>query len=114
MDEIDAELWEIAENLHRAGLTALERDEEVARWIELTEAKPISSQVATKFSARGRPESGINAAARELGIDKDDAHRAVKVASLSDEAKQAACDPFAIGGLGVAAAKDFRHVYRIG
>ena len=33
---------------------------------------------------------GVNAASRELGIDKYDAHRAVKVASLSPEAKKAA------------------------
>ena len=39
---------------------------------------------------RGRPESGVNAAARVLGISKDDAHRAVQVASLSEEAKEAA------------------------
>jgi hypothetical protein len=39
----------------------------------------------------GRPRSsacwGVNAAARELGIDPDDASRATKVAGLSDEAK---------------------------
>jgi hypothetical protein len=93
-NEIDRELQEIAENLHRAELTALERDMQVARWVELTAAKQsepiISSQPATK--KRGRPESGVNAASRELGITKDDAHRAVKVASISQEAKQAARD----------------------
>jgi ParB-like chromosome segregation protein Spo0J len=83
----DARLWEISENLDRAELTKLERDEQVAEWIRLTEE--ASSQVATK-PKDGRPESGVRAAARELGVDKDDAHRAVKVASLSDEAKAAA------------------------
>jgi ParB/RepB/Spo0J family partition protein len=86
-DEPQARLWEIAENLHRAELTKLERDEQIAEWIKLTEL--ISSQIATKLE-RGRPESGINAAARELGVDKDDAHRAVKVAALSGEAKHVA------------------------
>jgi len=38
---------------------------------------------------RGKSE-GVRKAARDLGIDKDDAHRAVKVASLSDEAKEVA------------------------
>ena len=96
-DEEDARMWEIAENLHRAELTALERDEHVSEWIRLAEKKAegVSSQVATKLSKRGRDgegraESGVRAAARELNIDKDDAHRAVKVASLSDEAKEAA------------------------
>jgi ParB family chromosome partitioning protein len=59
----------------------------IAEWIKITER--ISSQVATKIE-RGRPESGVNSAARELGIDKDDAHRAVKVASFSEKAKEAA------------------------
>jgi hypothetical protein len=91
VDQIGAELIEISENLHRADLTALQRDEQVARWIELTKAKQeVSSQVATK--PNGRPEGGVNAAARELGISKDDAHRAVKVAGLSTEAKLAAVD----------------------
>jgi len=96
-DDIDAELWEIAENLHRAQLTVLERDTQVARWIELNTAKQTeagnASQVAThKHKKRGQQPGGVNAASRELGISKDDAHRAIKVASLSDEAKQAARD----------------------
>jgi hypothetical protein len=44
----------------------------VAEWIKITER--ISSQLATKME-RGHPESGVNSAARELGIDKDDAHQ---------------------------------------
>lgn len=90
-DEDAARLWEIAENLHRADLTALQRDEHVAEWIRLTEKKSmeVSSQVETK-PIGGRPESGVRAAARELGIDKDAAHRAVKVDGLTDEAKEVA------------------------
>lgn len=64
------------------------RDEQVAEWIELS-AKIISAQPEPKMD-RGRPESGTRAAARELGIEKEAARRAVKVASLTDEAKQAA------------------------
>ena len=87
--EIDAELWEIAENLHRADLTALERDEQVARWVSLVEERAVSSQIETKPKG-GRPESGVNAASRELGIERNDAHRATKVAGLSDQAKETA------------------------
>lgn len=87
MTNDEARLWEISENLHRADLSKLERDEQVAEWIKIKER--ISCQVDTK---RGRPESGVNAAARELGVQQTDAHRAVKVASLSDEAKDAARD----------------------
>jgi hypothetical protein len=83
----EARLWEIAENLHRAELTKLERDEQIAEWIKITERH--ASQLATHQKA-GQQPGGVNAASRELGIDKDDAHRAVKVASLSEEAKEAA------------------------
>lgn len=96
VDDVDAELAEISENLHRAELTALERDEQLARWIELTtvkseipdgDAKPV--QVAHVSGGRGN-KGGISAASRELGIERTDAVRAVKVASLSPEAKAAA------------------------
>lgn len=58
------------------------RDEQIARWIELVEQKRVISQSEKKPDA-GRPEGGVNAAARELGIQKDDAYRAVKVADHS-------------------------------
>jgi ParB family chromosome partitioning protein len=92
-DEVDLELHEIAENLHRLDLTALQRDEQVARWIKLKTARQarVSFQPETKPQG-GRPAGGVNAASRELGISKVDAHRAVKTASISDEAKQAALD----------------------
>lgn len=90
-DDRDARLWEISENLHRADLTVLERDEHVAEWISLTEAMGVSAQLAQKPKG-GRPEGGLSAAARDLGVDRDDARRAQKVASLPDDAKQAARD----------------------
>lgn len=87
-DDIDAQLWEIAENLHRAELTALERDQHVAKWIELSEQRKVS-QPATP-GGKQPSAKGVRAAERELGIKRDDASRALKVASLSDEAKEAA------------------------
>lgn len=82
----DARLWEIAENLHRADLTKLERDEQVTEWIRITEKRII----ANCENSKPGPKSAVSAASEELGVDKDDAHRAVKVASLSEEAKEAA------------------------
>jgi hypothetical protein len=90
-DDIDQELREISENLHRSELTALERDGHVARWIELTEARTVSPQVVAKPHG-GRPEGGVRAAAKGIGVNREDARRAVKVASLTDEAKAAAVE----------------------
>src|SRR5260370_30305698 len=86
--DADVRKWEIAENLHRAELTALERAEHIAEWIRLTEIE-VSAQVAPKPQG-GRPESGIRAAARELGIERTDAQRSIKIASIIPEAKEAA------------------------
>lgn len=95
--ELDARMWEIAENLHRAELTALERDQHIAEWIRLEaerDVERISAQVAPKIakdgSSRGRPEAGINAAARELKIERTEAQRAVKVDALPQEVKEEA------------------------
>lgn len=88
-DEIDAELWEIAENLHRAELTALERDEQIARWVELVDARVRQLDEPVKGGKQPK-ERGQAKAARELGVSEPDARRAVKVASLSHDAKVAA------------------------
>lgn len=86
--DVQAEMAMLAENVIRAELPALERDIQLARWMELS-GSGILAQVAPKLSV-GRPEGGVRAAARELGINRDDARRAAKVANLSDEARQTA------------------------
>lgn len=87
--ETDARLWEIAENLHRADLTTLERSEHIAEWVRLTGEK-AKAQSAPSGHTGGRADRGINAAVRDLGLDRTDAQRAVRVANLSPEAKDAA------------------------
>ncbi len=90
-----ARLWEIAENLHRAELTALERDKMVAEWVRLIEKyqKRISGQKVQKRRQRGRPEGGISDAARQLPVKgrseaakRKTIERALRVANLSQEA----------------------------
>jgi ParB family chromosome partitioning protein len=89
-EDIDAELWEIAENLHRAELTALERSNQIKRWADLTAAKVL--QVETPSGGHQPREKGVRKVARDLGTSTADVHRAVKIASISEEAKQAARD----------------------
>lgn len=88
-DDIAAELAMISENLHRADLTVLQRDRQVARWVELVGGK--LGQVGPVYGGRGN-EGGVRAASRDLGLSKQDASRALKVASLSPDAQQAAID----------------------
>lgn len=89
-DEIDARLWEIAENLHRADLTELERKLQIAEWIKLSADRKVA-QVEPPGGIQPN-EKGIRAASRELGIDRNEAVRANKIASISEQARQAAVD----------------------
>jgi len=67
-------------NLHRAELTVLQRAEQIGKWVEV--AGRVSAQLGPKV---GRPESGGNKAARELGVTRQEAQRAVKVSKLTSE-----------------------------
>jgi hypothetical protein len=72
----------------RAELTKLERDENIAEWIRLTEREQVVSG-KLRETREGRP--GIPSSVKdELGVGDDEARRAVKVDSLSPEAKAAA------------------------
>jgi hypothetical protein len=63
----EAELWRIAENLHRKELTALERAEALRRWVELRKEK--GAQVGQVSGGRGR-RGGISFVADELGVNR--------------------------------------------
>jgi ParB family chromosome partitioning protein len=95
-DETDARLWEISENLHRAELTVLERGEHIAEWVKLTEERREQqpAQLAPPVRKHGHAQEGggINAAVRDLGIDRTEAQRAVKIAALAPEAQETARD----------------------
>jgi ParB/Sulfiredoxin domain len=79
---------EIAENLHRAELTALERAEHIADWIKLKWGAPSGEKSEeVKGKGRGRPQGGRSAAAREIGISEPDARRSERIAGLPDEVK---------------------------
>jgi hypothetical protein len=113
-DDVDAELWRLSENLHRAELTKLEYDRQVVRYAELLKAKqagetgaPIqpppkeipAEEVLRQLDAKpshqhlgGRPEGGYRQASRELNIPEAAVRRAYRTASLSPEAQEAAVE----------------------
>jgi ParB family chromosome partitioning protein len=84
LGETERRMWEIAENLHRAELSALERGEQIAEWVRLVETRQVqSAQIgpieSKREDGRGhRHENGVKAAARDLGIERHEAQRAVK------------------------------------
>jgi ParB-like nuclease domain len=89
-DDIEARLWTISENLHRNDLHPLHRAEQVAEWIRLTEEGRFCANAQKPQG--GRPEGGVSLAARELGIDRDEARRSVKIDSIIPAAKAAAIE----------------------
>ena len=84
-DDIDARLWEIAENLHRVGLTKEERDIHIRRYAELLKereaaAKAIDCQNDKQLPASpraGRPKSVDTRIAEETGLSYRTVHRAL-------------------------------------
>ncbi len=87
-DETIRRMWQISENLHRTNRPRLERYILLSEWVELR-GQRVSAQSAPKPQG-GRPQGGTRAAARELGLDRDYVRRAIKIASLSQDAKETA------------------------
>ena len=79
----------IAENLHRAGLTALQRAEFVAEWEKLIKQRAKAGEVAHLGAAS--PEiKGLSKGAKQLGITREQIRRSRAVASISTKAKKTA------------------------
>lgn len=80
-DAISAEMWEIAENLHRLDLTKEQRDEHIRRYAELlTQRKEVSPQIAAQPKSGpqgGRPKSIARQIADETGLSDDTVRRAL-------------------------------------
>lgn len=105
-DAIKAEMWEIAENLHRLDLTKDQRDEHIRRYAELLEAsrEVISPQNAAKLKTddnpkgAGRPQGIPRQIAEETGLSVDTVRRALKPAPVANlvSVKEAETDEEAI------------------
>jgi ParB family chromosome partitioning protein len=100
--QLDADLWETAENLHRAELTAVQQTVAQAEWIKLVakkikrdqraKARQVGANESRREDGRGhRQESGVRAASRTLGIAETSARRAINIAdNLTDAARREA------------------------
>lgn len=81
-DALKAELWEIAENLHRCDLTKEQRDEHIRRYAELIEAraKIVPAGIFSEVGA-GRGNKGIaRQVADATGLSKKVVARALRPA----------------------------------
>lgn len=90
-DPVDVKLWEIAENLHRSELTALERSEHIDEWRRLTVAKEQQGVTGSHpLGGRQPQEKGIQKTADALGVSDQTVRRAEKIASLPQETRDEA------------------------
>jgi hypothetical protein len=95
-DDRRARMAKIAENLHRAELTELERSSQIDEWLKLAAAdagdKPRQvAQISPARGGRGN-RGGRSEAAREIGLSREAARQAQTIAALPVEAKIAAQD----------------------
>jgi len=88
-DKTDARLVEIAENLHRAELTVLERAEHIDELRTLVQTKAEGGQVAPP-GGRQPKDAGIKKTAKVLGLTREEVRRAKAIAEISPKAKKAA------------------------
>lgn len=79
-DPISAELWEIAENLHRLDLTKEQRDEHIRRYDDLLSQRIVlqNAKQIEPETKRGRPVSNATKIAAETGLSYATVHRALK------------------------------------
>ena len=100
--DLEARMWTISENLHRAELGEVQRSQQMAEYVKLSnekrEADLQTGQLAQNESRRDdgrghRHEGGNSQAARDLGVTREEVRRAQTIASLP-EATLAAAEDF--------------------
>lgn len=82
--KVARQLWTIAENLHRAGLTRLQRAELVDRWDAL-----VMGSKGARPGGQQPHDKGISRTAKALGKSRDEVRRSKKIAALSPDGKEA-------------------------
>ena len=86
--KIDARLWNVAENLHRAELSPLQRSQELKIW----ETQLMRSKVEQGAQPGGRQpnDKGISQTARRSGMSRDKVRRLRNIQNICPEAQAAA------------------------
>jgi ParB-like chromosome segregation protein Spo0J len=87
-DETDTRLWEIAENLHRAELTAVERAEHIDAWRKLILGKGVTN--GHPLGGSQPHEQAIQKTAEALGVSDQTVRRSAKIAALPQEIRDQA------------------------
>jgi hypothetical protein len=83
------QLWQDGENLWRVGLTALEKAEAIAR--STRNAKKLAKANPGTVKGGEQPgDKGVNKSARRLALTRETIRRALKIDSISPDAKEAA------------------------
>jgi len=105
--DVEAQLWRLSENLHRAELTKLQYDQQVVQYAEILKAKLAGEAAAQPLQAPkveplrqtvaqyGEPVAdkvSNRFVARELNIPEQTVRRAYQTASLSPEAQEVAVE----------------------
>ena len=88
-NKIEGKLWRIAENLHRADLTKLERAEFIKKWDALIKVQAKGGHVAQP-GGRQPNDKGTSKTAKQLGISRHTVRRSKRIAGISPKAKTTA------------------------
>jgi ParB-like chromosome segregation protein Spo0J len=106
-NDVEAQLWQLSENLHRAELTKLQYDQQVVQYAEILKAKLAGEAAAQPLQAPkvepmrqtvaqyGEPVAdkvSNRFVARELNIPEQTVRRAYQTAALSPEAQEVAVE----------------------
>jgi ParB/RepB/Spo0J family partition protein len=91
-DDTAVEMMEIAENLYRSDLTTSQRNEHIARWVDLLEKRKPDIEVAASISKKpGRkPSRAVVTVGKLSGLGTQTVKEAIKTAKLAPEVKAAA------------------------
>src|SRR5258708_36475331 len=88
------EVMEIAENLHRCELTTSQRNEHLARWVDLIEKRKPDIAAAASISKPGRkPSRAVAEVAKLSGLGRQAVKEPLKTAKLSPQLTPAPAHP---------------------